>query len=97
MLEKMRPLRDCILVERVDKQEEKTAGGIYIPEAAKEERPQVGRVLATGSGRLSPEGVAIPMQVKKDDLIFFGKFSGTDAGKNLLILREDDVLGVIEQ
>ena len=97
MLEKLRPLRDCLLVERIEKNEEKTAGGIYIPEAAKEEKPQVGRVLAVGTGRITPEGNAIPMQVKKDDIVFFGKFSGTDASKSLLILREEDVLGIIEK
>lgn len=96
MFEKLRPLRDCILIKRVEENTEKTAGGIFIPAVAKEERAQVGKVLAVGTGRLTPEGAAIPLQVKKDDLVFFGKFSGTDAGKDLVVLREDDILGIIE-
>ncbi len=96
MFEKLRPLRDCILIKRVEENAEKTAGGIFIPAVAKEERAQIGKVLAVGTGRVTPEGTAIPLQVKKDDLVFFGKFSGTDAGKDLVVLREDDILGIIE-
>lgn len=97
MLESLRPLRDCILVERVEDTDKKTKGGIYIPDVAKEDGPQIGKVLAVGPGRLTTEGKLVPMEVKEGDQIFFGKFAGTDAGKNLLILREDDVLGVLEQ
>lgn len=96
MLETLRPLRDCLLVKQVENMDKKTEGGIYLPDTAKEDRPQVGEVLAAGPGRVTAEGKTVPMEVKKGDYIFFGKFSGTDAGKNLIILREDDVLGIIE-
>lgn len=96
MLEKLRPLRDCLLVQRIEDTEKKTTGGIYIPDAVKEDGPRLGEVLAVGPGRVTSEGKVIQMEIKKGDHIFFGKFSGTDAGKNLTILREEDVLGVIE-
>jgi chaperonin GroES len=95
MLENLRPLRDCILVKLLEDAEKKTAGGIYMPATAKEDRPQVGKVLAVGPGRVTSEGKVVPMEVKQGDHIFFGKFAGTDAGKDLMILREDDVLGVL--
>lgn len=96
MFEKMRPLRDCVLVQRVEK-EEKTAGGIYIPDSAKDEKSQVGKVLAVGPGKPAADGTVIPMQLKAEDLVFFGKFSGIDAGKDLVVLREDEVFAVIEK
>jgi len=80
----------------MEETEKKTSGGIYIPDAVKEDRPQIGKVLAAGTGRVMQDGTIVPLQVQKDDLVFFGKFSGTDAGKGLVVLREDDVLGVIE-
>lgn len=95
MFKKLRPLGDRVLVERVDL-EEKTSGGIIIPDAAKE-KAQVGRILAVGNGRVTPEGVVMPMQVKIGDRIFFGKYAGIEAGTNVLILREDEILGVIEE
>lgn len=95
MLEKLRPLYDRILVQRLEGHEEKTAGGIIIPDAAKE-KAQTGKVIAVGTGRLTPEGKALAMQIKKGDTIFFGKYSGTEAGDNLLILREEEVLGILE-
>jgi len=96
MFEKMKPLRDCLLVQRVEK-EEKSAGGIYFPDSAKEEKSQIGRVLAVGSGKHAADGSIIPMQVQVDDLVFFGKFSGIDAEKDLVVLREDEIFGVIDK
>ncbi len=95
MLRKIRPLHDRVLVERLE-QEEKTAGGIYIPDAAKE-KAQTGKVLAVGNGRVLTDGSLAPLAVKTGDVVFFGKYAGTEAGKELVILREDDILGVVEQ
>lgn len=94
---KLRPLQDRILVQRV-KEEEKTKGGIIIPDTAKE-KPVEGRVIAAGIGKLSEEGNRIALEVKKGDRILFGKYSGNEVkveGEEYLIMREDDVLGVIE-
>jgi chaperonin GroES len=94
---KLRPLQDRILVQRV-KEEDKTKGGIIIPDTAKE-KPVEGRVIATGIGKLSEEGKRIALEVKKGDRILFGKYSGTEVkieDEEYLIMREDDVLGVIE-
>ena len=94
---KLRPLQDRILVQRV-KEEDKTKGGIIIPDTAKE-KPVEGRVIAAGIGKLSEEGKRIALEVKKGDRILFGKFSGTEVkieGEEYLIMREDDVFGVIE-
>jgi len=94
---KLRPLQDRILVQRV-KEEEKTKGGIIIPDTAKE-KPVEGRVIAVGIGKLSEEGNRIALEVKKDDRILFGKYSGNEIkieGEEYLIMREDDVLGIIE-
>ena len=94
---KLRPLQDRILVQRV-KEEEKTKGGIIIPDTAKE-KPVEGRVIAVGIGKLSEKGNRIALEVKKGDRILFGKYSGTEVkieGEEYLIMREDDVLGVID-
>jgi chaperonin GroES len=94
---KIRPLQDRILVQRV-KEEEKTKGGIIIPDTAKE-KPVEGRVIAVGIGKLSEEGKRIALEVKKGDRILFGKYSGDEIkieGEKYLIMREDDVLGIIE-
>ncbi len=94
---KLRPLQDRILVQRV-KEEEKTKGGIIIPDTAKE-KPVEGKVIAAGIGKLSEEGKRIALEVKKGDRILFGKYSGNEIkieGEEYLIMREDDVLGVIE-
>jgi chaperonin GroES len=94
---KLRPLQDRILVQRV-KEEEKTKGGIIIPDTAKE-KPVEGRVIAAGIGKLSEEGDRIALEVKKGDRILFGKYSGNEIkieGKEYLIIREDEVLCVIE-
>jgi chaperonin GroES len=94
---KLRPLNDRILVKRV-KEEEKTKGGIIIPDTAKE-KPAEGKVIAVGSGQIGPDGKRIPTEVKKDDRILFGKYGGQEVkveGEEYLIMREDDVLCVIE-
>jgi chaperonin GroES len=93
---KLRPLQDRILVQRVA-EEEKTKGGIIIPDTAKE-KPAEGKVAAVGKGKVDENGKPIPMEVKKGDRILFGKYSGTEIkieGEDYLIMREDDVLGII--
>jgi chaperonin GroES len=94
---KIRPLQDRILVERIE--EEVKKGGIIIPDSAKE-KPQQGKVIAVGPGRVDEKGNRIPMEVKKGDTILFGKYSGNEiriGEEEHLIMREDDVLGVIEK
>lgn len=94
---KVRPLQDRILIKRIE-EEEKTSGGIIIPDTAKE-KPQKGKVLAVGSGKVLDNGTKAEMTVKKGDNILFGKYSGTEIevdGKENLILKEDDILGIIE-
>jgi chaperonin GroES len=94
---KIRPLGDRILVRRI-KEEEKTKGGIIIPDTAKE-KPQEGKVVAVGKGKYSEEGKLIPLEVKAGDKILFGKYSGSEVkieGEEHLILREDDILGILE-
>ena len=95
MLEKIKPLYDKILVKRVEEQE-MTPGGLFIPAAAKE-KAQTGKVIATGSGRLTPDGNIIPLQVKAGDTVFFGKYVGTEADEDYLIIREDEILGIINK
>ncbi|MEA1969136.1 MAG: co-chaperone GroES [Thermodesulfobacteriota bacterium] len=93
----LRPLQDRILVERVA-ENEKTKGGIIIPDTAKE-KPAEGKVVASGNGRIGEDGKVIPMDVKVGDSILFSKYGGTDVkidGIDYLIMRQDDVLGVIE-
>ncbi|KPK64220.1 molecular chaperone GroES [candidate division WOR_3 bacterium SM23_42] len=94
---KIKPLHDHILVERIE--EEVKKGGIIIPDTAKE-KPQQGKVIAVGSGRRDEKGNRIPPEVKKGDTILFGKYAGTEMkieDKEYLIIREDDVLGIIEK
>jgi chaperonin GroES len=95
---KIRPLQDRILVKRVE-EEEKTSGGIIIPDTAKE-KPMEGKVVAVGKGKVSEDGKVMPLDVKKGDRILFGKYAGTEVrieGEEHLIMREEDVLGVIEK
>jgi len=95
---KIRPLQDRILVKRIE-EEEKTSGGIIIPDTAKE-KPMEGKVVAVGRGKVSEEGKLMPLDVKKGDRILFNKYAGTEVkieGEEHLIMREDDVLGVIEK
>jgi chaperonin GroES len=93
---KLTPLQDRLLVQRVE-EEEKTKGGIIIPDTAKE-KPAEGKVVSVGKGKVDEKGKPIPMEVKKGDRILFGKYSGTEIkieGEEYLIMREDDVLGII--
>ncbi len=94
---KIRPLHDRLIVERVE-EETKTAGGLIIPDTAKE-KPQQGKVIAVGKGKVTEEGKVLGMDVKAGDRILFGKYAGTEIkieGKEYLIMREDDILGVVE-
>lgn len=93
---KFRPLHDRVLVKRVD-QEEKTAGGIIIPDTV-QEKPMEGKVVAAGNGSRSEDGTVMPLDVKEGDRILFGKWSGTEVkvdGDDLLIMKESDILGII--
>jgi chaperonin GroES len=95
---KIRPLYDRILVKRVDEDVDKTAGGLYIPDSAKE-KPQQGEVIAVGQGKRGDDGKLIPLDVKPGDRIMFGKYSGSDikiGTDEYMIMREDEVLGVLE-
>ncbi len=94
---KLRPLGDRILVKRI-KEEEKTKGGIIIPDTAKE-KPQEGKVVSVGKGKVADDGKLITPEVKAGDKILFGKYSGSEIkleGEDLIVLREDDILGIIE-
>jgi chaperonin GroES len=93
----VRPLNDRVLVKRLE-EETKTAGGLYIPDSAKE-KPTRGKVIAVGNGKSNDEGQRKPLDVKAGDLILFGKYAGTEIkldGEELIIMREDDILAVIE-
>jgi chaperonin GroES len=94
---KVKPLQDRLVVKRIE-EDEKTKGGIIIPDAAKE-KPQEGRVIAVGDGKVLESGLRAPVSVKAGDKVLFGKYSGTEIkidGEEHLILREDDVLAIIE-
>ncbi|MBP9015097.1 MAG: co-chaperone GroES [Candidatus Atribacteria bacterium] len=94
---KIKPLGDRILVQRVEEEEVKK-GGIIIPDTAKE-KPQQGKVIAVGTGKISEDGKRLPLEVKEGDKILFGKYAGTEVkigDEEYLIMREDDVLGIIE-
>ena len=94
---KVRPLHDRILVRRIE-EEEKTKGGLIIPDTAKE-KPQEGKVIAVGKGRVAEDGKLLPLDVHKGDRVLFSKYSGTEievGGDEHLIIREDDVLAVLE-
>jgi len=95
MFEKLRPLGDRALVQRLEDQE-KTTSGIILPGTAKE-KAQTGKVVAIGTGRKTQAGELVPMDIKVGDIVYFGKYSGTDAGKDHLIIREEEILGVVEQ
>jgi chaperonin GroES len=94
---KIRPLQDRVIVKRLA-EEEKTKGGIYIPDTAKE-KPQQGEVVAVGKGKVSDDGKLVKLDVKAGDRILFSKYAGTEVkieGEECLIMREDDILGIIE-
>ena len=98
MATKIRPLADRLIVKRLEDQEQKSVGGIIIPDTAKE-KPQEGKVVAVGRGKLIEDGKVIPLDVKAGDRILFGKYSGSEIkidGEEHLILREEDVLGIVE-
>jgi chaperonin GroES len=91
----VRPLHDRILVRRMA-EEEKTAGGLFIPDTAKE-KPQRGEIIATGKGRVTEDGKILPLEVKVGDKVLFGRYSGTELkleGQEFLMMREEDILGV---
>ncbi len=95
---KIRPLQDRVIVKRIE-EEEKSKGGIIIPDTAKE-KPQEGRVIAVGKGKVDENGKTIPMDVKVNDRVLFGKYSGTEINiddEEHLIMREEDILGVVEK
>jgi chaperonin GroES len=95
---KIRPLQDRVIVKRIE-EEEKTKGGIIIPDTAKE-KPQEGKVVAVGKGKVSEDGKIIPLDVKVNDRVLFGKYSGSEInidGEEHSIMREEDILGVIEK
>jgi chaperonin GroES len=94
---KIRPLQDRVIVQRLDS-EEKTASGLFIPETAKE-KPQQGKVISAGKGKVREDGSIQPLDVKAGDRVLFGKYSGTEVkieSGEYLILREEDILGVLE-
>ena len=95
---KIRPLQDRVIIKRIQ-EEEKSKGGIIIPDTAKE-KPQEGKVVAVGKGKVNEDGKITPLDVKVNDRVLFGKYSGTEInidGEEHLIMREDDILGVIEK
>jgi chaperonin GroES len=95
---KVRPLHDRLIVKRLE-EEEKTKGGIIIPDTAKE-KPIEGKVIAVGKGKIKKDGTKIPMELKKGDRILFAKYAGTEVkidGEEHLIMKEDDVIATIEQ
>ena len=94
---KFRPLHDRVVVRRIEA-EEKTAGGIIIPDTAKE-KPQEGEIIAVGPGALDDNGKRVPPEVKPGDFVLFGKWSGTEVkidGEELLIMKESDIMGIVE-
>lgn len=97
MSNKIRPLQDRLIVQRIDG-EEKTSSGLYIPDSAKE-KPQQGKVIAVGKGRVREDGTVQPLDLSEGDTILFGKYAGTEIkidDQDYLIMREDDVLGVMQ-
>ena len=95
---KIRPLQDRVIVKRID-EEAKSKGGIFIPDTAKE-KPQEGKIVAVGKGKAGDDGKITPLDVKVNDRILFGKYSGTEInfdGEEHLIMREEDILGIIEK
>ena len=94
----IRPLHDRLIVKRFD-EEEKTRGGIIIPDNAKE-KPQQGEVIAVGNGKVLEDGRKVPLEVKKGDRVLFGKYAGTEIkvdGEEYLMMREEDILGIVEK
>ena len=99
MAKKVRPLHDRLIVQRLEDDEEQQVGGIIIPDTAKE-KPQQGKVVAVGKGKIREDGGVQPMDVKDGDTILFGKYSGTEVkldGEELLVMREEDIMAVVEK
>jgi len=99
MAVKVRPLHDRIIVERIEEDGEQQVGGIIIPDTAKE-KPQQGKIIAAGKGKVKDDGTVTPLDVKAGDTVLFGKYSGQEIkldGEEFLIMREDEILGVIEK
>ncbi len=94
----LKPLNDRIIVKALEA-EEKSAGGIYLPDAARE-KPQQGKVLSTGPGKLMDNGKVVKMEVKKGDIVYYARYGGTEVkigGEEFVILRQDDVLAIVEK
>lgn len=99
MATSIKPLHDRVIVRRLNESNEKTAGGLFIPETAKE-KPQEGEVIAAGAGKYKEDGSRQTLDVKEGDRVLFGKYSGSEIkidGEELLIMREDEILGIIER
>lgn len=96
MYEKIKPLHDRVLIKRLEL-DNKTPGGLYIPDNATKEKAQTGQVIATGIGKLLQDGKIMPLQVKVGDMVYFGKYAGAEAGDDHLIIREDEILGIVEK
>ncbi len=95
----IKPLHDRVIIRRVDESSDKTAGGLYIPDTAKE-KPQEGEVIAVGAGKVKEDGSRQALDVKAGDRVLFGKYSGSEIkidGEELLMMREDEILGIIER
>ena len=95
----IKPLHDRVIIRRIDDASDKTAGGLFIPDTAKE-KPQEGEVIAAGAGKVKEDGSRQTLDVKEGDRVLFGKYSGSEIkidGEELLIMREDEVLGIIER
>ena len=95
----IKPLHDRVIVRRLDEKSNQTAGGLYIPETAKE-KPQEGEVIAVGAGKYKEDGSRQPLDVKEGDRVLFGKYSGSEIkidGEEFLIMREDEILGILER
>src|SRR5499427_4605952 len=99
MATKITPLHDRVIIKRIDESAEKTAGGLFIPDTAKE-KPQEGEVIAAGEGKYKEDGTRQTLDVKAGDRVLFGKYSGSEIkldGEEFIIMREDEILGIIER
>ena len=99
MATNIKPLHDRVIIRRIEDSTDKTAGGLFIPDTAKE-KPQEGEVIAAGEGKYKEDGTRQPLDVKAGDRVLFGKYSGSEIkidGEELLIMREDEILGILER
>ena len=99
MATKIQPLHDRVIIRRIEESTDKTAGGLYIPDTAKE-KPQEGEVIAVGEGKYKEDGTRQPLDVKVGDRVLFGKYSGSEIkldGEEFIIMREDEILGIINR